>query len=298
MRRDGERCLRLLVEGGAKINAPEQKSGNTALHLAVRENLFKVACTLITELKAEVNVCSFGGNTPLHLAASLGSPTLCSMLIAAGDDGSVFSNRVYLIDDLQILVLTNEHPCSSGADKNMENDEPLLCSSSSDEDEPDGETSQPVTRKRPAGGHTPLDLANCQKVCPPPLYAEVTLARCCVPPLPCPCLLMSSPLCPHACTQVRNLLNSRNSPKSSCSGSKKMKPTSEGLFLSSTMSHTGQRSKFRAKRPCLVRAKIEEFHQICLYMNVIAYMMLKLAALQGRSLRAWMRTRCPGSWTC
>lgn len=50
VRRDGERCLRLLVEGGAKINAPEQKSGNTALHLAVKENLFKVACTLITEV--------------------------------------------------------------------------------------------------------------------------------------------------------------------------------------------------------------------------------------------------------
>lgn len=50
MRRDGERCLRLLVEGGAEINAPELKSGNTALHLAVRENLFKVACTLITEV--------------------------------------------------------------------------------------------------------------------------------------------------------------------------------------------------------------------------------------------------------
>uniref|UniRef100_A0A672GCD4 RHD domain-containing protein n=1 Tax=Salarias fasciatus TaxID=181472 RepID=A0A672GCD4_SALFA len=77
VRRDGERCLRLLVEGGAKVNAPEQKSGNTALHLAVRENLFK--------LKAEVNACTFSGNTPLHLAASLGSPTLCSMLIAAGE---------------------------------------------------------------------------------------------------------------------------------------------------------------------------------------------------------------------
>ncbi|KAG7460401.1 nuclear factor NF-kappa-B p100 subunit isoform X2 [Solea senegalensis] len=84
VKRDAERCLRLLVEGGAKINAPEQKSGNTALHLAVREDLFKVACTLITELKADVNACTFGGNTPLHLAAALGSPTLCSMLIAAG----------------------------------------------------------------------------------------------------------------------------------------------------------------------------------------------------------------------
>ncbi|XP_013885711.1 nuclear factor NF-kappa-B p100 subunit isoform X2 [Austrofundulus limnaeus] len=142
VRRDGERCLRLLVEGGAKINAPEQKSGHTALHLAVRENLFKVACMLITELKADVNACTFGGNTPLHLASSLGSPTFCAMLIAAG------------------------------ADKSMENDEPLFFSSSSDEEnEPTQKlterdaTSQPIkARKRPAGGHTPLDLATCLKV--------------------------------------------------------------------------------------------------------------------------------------
>uniref|UniRef100_A0A3Q4AYQ9 RHD domain-containing protein n=1 Tax=Mola mola TaxID=94237 RepID=A0A3Q4AYQ9_MOLML len=166
VRRDGERCLRLLVEGGAKINAPERKSGNTALHLAIRENLFKVACTLITELKADMNACTFGGNTPLHLAASLGSPTLCSMLVAAG------------------------------ADKNIENDEPLFFSSSSDEEQDDDEpTREPIDapppgnpRKRPAGGHTPLDLAKCQK--------------------------------------VRNLLHSRHSPKSSRSSSKKMKASS------------------------------------------------------------------------
>uniref|UniRef100_A0A671Y170 Nuclear factor of kappa light polypeptide gene enhancer in B-cells 2 (p49/p100) n=1 Tax=Sparus aurata TaxID=8175 RepID=A0A671Y170_SPAAU len=88
VRRDGERCLRLLVEGGAKINAPEQKSGNTALHLAVRENLFK--------LKADVNACTFGGNTPLHLAASLGSPTLCSMLVAAGETQNTPDSRASL----------------------------------------------------------------------------------------------------------------------------------------------------------------------------------------------------------
>lgn len=38
------------------------------------------------QLKADVNVASFGGNTALHLAAGQGSPTLCSMLIAAGED--------------------------------------------------------------------------------------------------------------------------------------------------------------------------------------------------------------------
>ncbi|XP_031434945.1 nuclear factor NF-kappa-B p100 subunit [Clupea harengus] len=161
VRRGGERCLRLLVESGAKINAHERKSGCTALHLAVKESLFKVACTLITELKADLNVCTFGGNSPLHLAASQGSPPLCSMLIAAG------------------------------ANKNLENDEPLVfSSSSSDEDEEDRhlrpaagsrqaeddigaqvqvmaaslERVQINPRKRPAGGHKAFDLAKCQKV--------------------------------------------------------------------------------------------------------------------------------------
>ncbi|MCJ8730366.1 hypothetical protein PDJAM_G00183560 [Pangasius djambal] len=159
VRKGGERCLRSLVEAGAKINMPEQKSGCTALHLAVKEGLFKVVCTLITELKADVNACTFGGNTPLHLAASLGSPPLCSMLIAAG------------------------------ANKQLENDEPLFSySSSSDEEDQDerrddgeglvekdvaehvqelsisSDRSRVNPRKRPAVGHTPFDLANCQKV--------------------------------------------------------------------------------------------------------------------------------------
>uniref|UniRef100_A0A674BCQ1 Nuclear factor of kappa light polypeptide gene enhancer in B-cells 2 (p49/p100) n=1 Tax=Salmo trutta TaxID=8032 RepID=A0A674BCQ1_SALTR len=189
VRKGGERCLRLLVEGGAKINAPEQKSGCSALHLAVRENFFKVACTLITELKADVNMCTFGGNTPLHLAASRSSPPLCSMLIAAG------------------------------ADKNLENDEPLFSSSSSDEEQEDGpvrdfsesaiqqlpnapplsEGEQVNPRKRSATGHTPFDLAKCHK--------------------------------------VRNLLDTRQSPKPSQQSSKKPKPSTErGQLDSETLS--------------------------------------------------------------
>lgn len=54
----------------------------------------------------------------------------------------------------------------------MENDEPLFFNSSSDEEnEPKPEltkrdpTTQPIkARKRPTGGHTPLDLATCLKV--------------------------------------------------------------------------------------------------------------------------------------
>ncbi|XP_076830157.1 nuclear factor NF-kappa-B p100 subunit isoform X2 [Brachyhypopomus gauderio] len=159
VRTGGERCLRMLVEAGGKVDMPEQKSGCAPLHLAVREGLVKVACTLITELKADVNACTFGGNSPLHLAASLGSPPLCSVLIAAG------------------------------ADKRLENDEPLFSSSSSSDEEDLGERgdeeeeliqnpetvhvqtvtisperSQMNPRKRPAAGHTPFDLASCQKV--------------------------------------------------------------------------------------------------------------------------------------
>uniref|UniRef100_A0A672SIC4 Nuclear factor NF-kappa-B p100 subunit-like n=1 Tax=Sinocyclocheilus grahami TaxID=75366 RepID=A0A672SIC4_SINGR len=137
VKKDGEHCLRLLVEAGARINMPEQKSGCTALHLAVRDNLLKLACYLITEVKdlwsfSSVNTC---------------------------------------------------------ADKRMENDEPLFFLSSSSSDEDDESEKNEVDRqlpdlmvqqvhcmsisserrafnprKRPAAGHTPFDLAKCQKV--------------------------------------------------------------------------------------------------------------------------------------
>ncbi|XP_077469923.1 nuclear factor NF-kappa-B p100 subunit isoform X2 [Stigmatopora argus] len=123
VRRDGQRCLRLLVESGARVDAPERKAGHTALHLAVAGNLLKVACTLVTELKADVDARTFGGNTPLHLAAAADAQALCSVLLAAG------------------------------ADKNAQNDEPLVWAS--DEDgEPRG----------PPAGHAPSDLAKCHKV--------------------------------------------------------------------------------------------------------------------------------------
>lgn len=75
---------------------------------------------------------------------------------------------------------------SSGADKQLENDEPLFGYSSSSDEEDQGESkegkvekdvaehvqelslsperSRVNPRKRPAVGHTPFDLANCQKV--------------------------------------------------------------------------------------------------------------------------------------
>ncbi|MGH0120874.1 UNVERIFIED_CONTAM: hypothetical protein FKN15_024355 [Acipenser sinensis] len=150
VQKSGGQCLRMLVDAGAEVNAVERKSGCTALHLAVQQDLFA--------LNADVNVCSFGGNTPLHLAASQGSPVLCSMLIAAGAER---------------LVENDEPVCMSSASLSEEDRE-----ETQEEESSGGEgaeiaqthTTRPHSlasnpRKRPpTRGHTPLDLAKNQKV--------------------------------------------------------------------------------------------------------------------------------------
>lgn len=61
--------------------------------------------------------------------------------------------------------------CLSGADKHVENDEPLFSSSSSDEEQDRDEareqepaTPRPLNPRKRRAGHTPLDLAKCLKV--------------------------------------------------------------------------------------------------------------------------------------
>uniref|UniRef100_A0A673GKY3 Nuclear factor NF-kappa-B p100 subunit-like n=1 Tax=Sinocyclocheilus rhinocerous TaxID=307959 RepID=A0A673GKY3_9TELE len=74
VKKDGEHCLRLLVEAGARINMPEQKSGCTALHLAVRDNLLKLACYLITEVKDLWSAKGLNSSDFLVLLWSYGGP--------------------------------------------------------------------------------------------------------------------------------------------------------------------------------------------------------------------------------
>lgn len=143
---------------------------------------------------------------------------------------------------------------SSGADKNLENDEPLFfSSSSSDEEQEDGpirdfrelqiqqqpnippplEKEQVNPRKRPATGHTPFDLTKCQKVRLIRLinptfvwktwfkteHAVVWIDRldwgC------CHWTYINLPL-----LQVRDLLDPRQRPKPSQHSNKKPKPNS------------------------------------------------------------------------
>uniref|UniRef100_A0A7N4P2S3 Nuclear factor kappa B subunit 2 n=1 Tax=Sarcophilus harrisii TaxID=9305 RepID=A0A7N4P2S3_SARHA len=128
-------CLDLLVGSGADVELAERQGGRTALHLATEAEELGLVSHLITKLGANVNAQTFAGNTPLHLAAGLGSPTLTRLLLKAG------------------------------ADVQAENGEPLCPlpspPNSGSDSESDG-TEEGSGRKH--RGHTPLDLTRSAKV--------------------------------------------------------------------------------------------------------------------------------------
>ncbi|XP_032638830.1 nuclear factor NF-kappa-B p105 subunit isoform X1 [Chelonoidis abingdonii] len=79
-------CLRQMIAAGADINAQEQKSGRTALHLAVEQENISLAGCLLLEGDANVDSTTYDGTTPLHIAAGRGSTKLTALLKAAGAD--------------------------------------------------------------------------------------------------------------------------------------------------------------------------------------------------------------------
>uniref|UniRef100_A0A8D0GV52 Nuclear factor NF-kappa-B p105 subunit n=1 Tax=Sphenodon punctatus TaxID=8508 RepID=A0A8D0GV52_SPHPU len=82
-------CLRLMIAAGVDVNAQEQKSGRTALHLAVEEENISLAGCLLLEGDADVDSTTYYGTTPLHIAAGRGSTKLTALLKAAGADSHV-----------------------------------------------------------------------------------------------------------------------------------------------------------------------------------------------------------------
>ncbi|XP_051837258.1 nuclear factor NF-kappa-B p100 subunit [Antechinus flavipes] len=128
-------CLDLLVGSGADVELAERQGGRTALHLATEAEELGLVSHLITKLGANVNAQTFAGNTPLHLAAGLGSPTLTRLLLKAG------------------------------ADVQAENGEPLCPlpspPNSGSDSESDGAEEGSGRKHR---GHTPLDLTRSAKV--------------------------------------------------------------------------------------------------------------------------------------
>lgn len=128
-------CLDLLVDCGAEVEAPERQGGRTALHLATEMEELGLVTHLVTKLHANVNARTFAGNTPLHLAAGLGSPTLTRLLLKAGAD-------IHAENEEPLCPLPS--PSTSGSD--------------SDSEGPERDT------QRNFRGHTPLDLTCSTKV--------------------------------------------------------------------------------------------------------------------------------------
>uniref|UniRef100_A0A8C3GFC8 Nuclear factor NF-kappa-B p105 subunit n=1 Tax=Cairina moschata TaxID=8855 RepID=A0A8C3GFC8_CAIMO len=79
-------CLKQLIAAGVNVNAQEQKSGRTALHLAVELENIPLAGYLLLETDVDVNRTTYDGTTPLHIAAGRGSTKLAAVLKAAGAD--------------------------------------------------------------------------------------------------------------------------------------------------------------------------------------------------------------------
>ncbi|XP_065377424.1 nuclear factor NF-kappa-B p100 subunit isoform X3 [Macaca fascicularis] len=128
-------CLDLLVDSGAEVEATERQGGRTALHLATEMEELGLVTHLVTKLRANVNARTFAGNTPLHLAAGLGYPTLTRLLLKAG------------------------------ADIHAENEEPLCPLPSPPTSDSDSDTEGPEKDTRSSfRGHTPLDLTCSTKV--------------------------------------------------------------------------------------------------------------------------------------
>ncbi|KAG9480303.1 hypothetical protein GDO78_012009 [Eleutherodactylus coqui] len=82
-------CLRLMISAKADVNAQEQKSGRSPLHLAVEQDNISLAGCLLLEGDACVDSTTFDGNTPLHIAAGRGSTKLTALLKAAGADSLI-----------------------------------------------------------------------------------------------------------------------------------------------------------------------------------------------------------------
>ncbi|XP_013359536.1 PREDICTED: nuclear factor NF-kappa-B p100 subunit [Chinchilla lanigera] len=128
-------CLDLLVDSGAEVEAAERQGGRTALHLATEMEELGLVTHLVTKLHANVNARTFAGNTPLHLAAGLGSPTLTRLLLKAGAD-------IHAENEEPLCPLPS--PPTSGSD--------------SDSEGPEGDS------RGSFRGHTPLDLTRSTKV--------------------------------------------------------------------------------------------------------------------------------------
>ncbi|XP_009701205.1 PREDICTED: nuclear factor NF-kappa-B p105 subunit [Cariama cristata] len=95
-------CLKQLIAAGVNVNAQEQKSGRTALHLAVEQENIPLAGCLLLEGDADVDSTTYDGTTPLHIAAGRGSTKLAAVLKAAGANPHIENfEPLFDVDDVK-----------------------------------------------------------------------------------------------------------------------------------------------------------------------------------------------------
>ncbi|XP_010082510.1 PREDICTED: nuclear factor NF-kappa-B p105 subunit-like, partial [Pterocles gutturalis] len=95
-------CLKQLIAAGVNVNAQEQKSGRTALHLAVEHENVPLAGCLLLEGDADVDSTTYDGTTPLHIAAGRGSTKLAAVLKAAGANPHIENfEPLFYLDDVK-----------------------------------------------------------------------------------------------------------------------------------------------------------------------------------------------------
>ncbi|XP_022093056.1 NF-kappa-B inhibitor epsilon-like [Acanthaster planci] len=106
--------LDYLVQLGANINAPDGKSGRTALHYAVEMGSLMLTHHLVNVLDADVDAMTYDLCTPLHLAVGRQLKAIVMLLVESKADTDVTNfegdRPCDLSDDSQIMMYVKKHP--------------------------------------------------------------------------------------------------------------------------------------------------------------------------------------------
>ena len=78
----------------------ESGSGRTALHLVTEKRSLPLLISLVTDFEVDVDVPTYAGYTPLHIAAGGDSMELVATLVAMGADPYALTDEVEKPEDL------------------------------------------------------------------------------------------------------------------------------------------------------------------------------------------------------
>lgn len=98
--RDFKGKIDIMGKYGARLEATDYR-GRGALHYAAQNNADNIRTLL--RMGCAANIQDDDGNTPLHLAAEVGSPTTFKAMLAAGVDPRVRNNKGLTALDCRIL---------------------------------------------------------------------------------------------------------------------------------------------------------------------------------------------------